>query len=150
MTARLPILVVDDSDADRYLLRRELQEASLDAEVFEAADGQDAYEFLAAHEENKGKLGDAFPPAVVFLDVNMPRMNGFAFLESFSKLQAEKDGYESVAIIMLSSSEFDSERERAMAFDCVRDFVVKGQTTPDELRAAVERAVRPGRPRQHV
>lgn len=138
VSAPLSILVVDDSEADRYLLRRELREAEIDAEVFEAGDGEEAYQILAAFDESRARFGDHFPPAIVFLDVNMPRMNGFEFLEAFTKLREGSDHYDSVVVIVFSSSEFDSERQRAIAFPCVRDFLVKGKTTKEELRAKVE------------
>jgi len=80
MTRRFRILLVDDDDNDRLLFRSALQESGLDVELFEATDGFAAINYLLGFSE----YGDRakFPyPDLVFLDLKMPGMDGFAVLK---------------------------------------------------------------------
>lgn len=138
---KVSILIVDDDELDRYLLSRDLRSGNIDAKVFECSDGTDALEFLTDYEDNRRKFGDDFPPLVIFLDINMPRLSGFDFLERFAGLRSKHEDYASCVIMMFSSSEHPSERERAFAYDYVTDFVIKGQTNPEDLREKVLKAV---------
>ena len=47
------ILIVDDSDIDRYLLKRVITKSQLPIEVFESEDGQQALDFLSSYTDNK-------------------------------------------------------------------------------------------------
>jgi DNA-binding response OmpR family regulator len=67
-----PVLVVDDDRDSRALVRRYLESA--DYRVTEAADGEDGLRQVAAE-----------PPAVVLLDLMMPGVDGFAFLDEFPR-----------------------------------------------------------------
>ncbi len=71
-------LVVDDSKVVRSVSRRILE--ALEYEVIEAEDGKVALEQARAH-----------PPSVVFLDWNMPVMDGMEFLKQFRQLKEFKD-----------------------------------------------------------
>jgi CheY-like chemotaxis protein len=63
------------------------------------------FNFLKNAEANKARLGDGFPPVVVFIDINMPRMNGFEFLDEFKKRRDENEGYDTVVFLMVTSSD---------------------------------------------
>ena len=84
---RLSILIVDDNASDRYLLKRHLEGLGFPVKFFETEDGVEALEFFKNYEKNRELYPKDYPPMIVFLDINMPRMNGFAFLEEFSKLR---------------------------------------------------------------
>ena len=47
-----PILIVDDNEVDRYILKRLIKEAKLDLTIFEKKDGQEALEFLENYESS--------------------------------------------------------------------------------------------------
>ncbi|QDV10002.1 Sensor histidine kinase TodS [Planctomycetes bacterium Poly30] len=131
-------LIIDDDQLDRYLLMRDLKRGGLDVKVFECRDGVEAIEFLSNFEANRSSQGKAFPPRILFLDINMPRVSGFGFLESFQKLRTQREEYAQCAVIMVSSSEHPDERVRALAYEGVVDFVIKGRTSAEELRAKVD------------
>lgn len=137
----IPVLIVDDSSSDRYLLTRDLQQIGLGDDIHEAVDGLEAFEFLAEYDENKAKLGERFPPVVIFLDINMPRMNGFEFLERFADLRSHADKYDTMVVLMVSSSAHLKEKEAALERDFVSDFIVKGSTSSAELSEKVRRAL---------
>tara|TARA_R110002072_G_scaffold50843_1_gene136481 strand:- start:8166 stop:8597 length:432 start_codon:yes stop_codon:yes gene_type:complete len=135
------VLIVDDSDNDRYILKRELKQIGIDSKIFESGDGQSALELLTNYEENKSAYDDEFPPTVIFLDINMPFVDGFAFLEKFSNLKKNHDMYNSIIIMMFTSSEMEAEREKALSYDCVADYLVKGEYSTDELKGKIETVV---------
>ncbi len=141
--ASASVLIVDDYEPDRYLLRRDLRKAGIEVEVFEASDGHDALEMLSSSEDDASRLDGHFPPNIIFLDINMPRVDGFAFLDAFAELRTEREALQSCVIMMFSSSEHPDDRQRALSREFVRDYIVKGQTSTDELKDKVEAALGP-------
>ena len=76
MTRKCNVLLVDDDENDRLLFCSALKGTGLDIELFEAADGYAAINYLLSAEPAQ------FPfPDVVFLDLKMPGMDGFAVLK---------------------------------------------------------------------
>ena len=131
-----PVLIVDDDEVDRYILKRLVKKSGLDLTIFEKIDGKDALEFFEDYEENRKKYPESYPPILIFLDINMPRINGIEFLEKFAKLR-EFIQIDSCVIIMLSSSEREEDKEKIMAYDFVKDYVVKGKLTAEELKTKI-------------
>ena len=101
--------------------------------MFEAEDGHVALEFMKDYEANRKKYNEKFPPIIIFLDVNMPRVTGFEFLEQFQKLKEEQNGYEDCIFMMFTSSESEIDRKKAMVFPFVKHFLVKGRFSSEDL-----------------
>ncbi|MGI9288474.1 MAG: response regulator [Pseudomonadales bacterium] len=129
---RYSILIIDDNEVDRYLLKRMLKNTTLDIVTFEKENGAEALEFLRDYVANRKRYPDDFPPLLLFLDINMPIMNGWEFLAEFAKLRVTID-LNSSTIVMLSSSNSEADYEKAKQFDFVANYIVKGQHTTDEL-----------------
>lgn len=125
------VLIIDDSEFDRYILKRQLQEEGIEA-VFEQDDGSSALAFFEDHEFNKTLYDGSFPPTVIFLDINMPNTNGFEFLEKFAKIRKNVDATKTI-IMMLSSSDLIEEKEKALKYDFVKDYIVKGTQSPKQI-----------------
>ena len=68
------LFIVDDDDIDAIALERALRKLRLLNTVRRARDGQEALNLLRA--------GEIPAPFIILLDLNMPRMNGFEFLEA--------------------------------------------------------------------
>jgi signal transduction histidine kinase/CheY-like chemotaxis protein len=116
------VLVVDDDEVSRYLVRQLLPRGSY--EIREAATAQDALE-RAAQER----------PDVVLVDLNIPTMSGFEFLERWSAAQ----GAEAAPAIVLTSMALSAEqRQRLATVSCI---VPKSELSADTLVAAIERAI---------
>ncbi|MBF7074942.1 response regulator [Glaciecola sp. MH2013] len=130
-------LIIDDSEINRYILNRQLKLVGIE-HIFENDDGSSALSFLSALEENMRTLKEKFPPTIIFLDINMPIVNGFDFLERFVEMAKEK-AYQRCKVVIYSSSSLEEDKERALSFDCVSDYLVKGDSSLDELKLVVER-----------
>jgi CheY-like chemotaxis protein len=87
------ILLADDDDDDRMLFQEALREVSRDTRLTMAIDGEQLMEVLDALLPER--------PTVLFLDLNMPRKNGFACLEELRQQEAFKD----LPIVVLSTSD---------------------------------------------
>lgn len=133
------VLIVDDNEADRYLLSRLIRRAKISDQIFEANDGLEGLDFFRNHQANAEKYGDDFPPLLVFLDINMPRVNGFEFLEAFAGLR-EEHGYDAVVLVMFTSSQLDEERDRASQFEFVKGFITKMPLDAAQLRSQLDEA----------
>lgn len=132
------LMIIDDSEADRYLLKRMIKKLKGTADIFEAADGQAALDFLMRYDENLQQFGEGFPPLLIFLDINMPIMNGFLFLEAFAKLRADNSCYASSVFTMFTSSERDEDKQKVAAYDFVKGFIVKGSESPESLQQVID------------
>lgn len=119
----IPVLLIDDSEPDRIYTGIVLSRSGLPFEVRDFESARDALALLADAPQ---------PPSLILLDINMPGMNGFAFLDAYEKLpEAHR---RNTVVVMLSSSPADSDRQRALAHAVVKDYVVKPLTVPQARR----------------
>ncbi len=131
------VLIIDDNKLDRYILKRQLKDAGIDGLIFEHDNGSSAFEFLRNYSENTTKYPEEFPPRMIFLDINMPIMNGLEFLEHFSKLRSEIDMHTTI-VIMMTSSEQEQDKAKALSFAFVRDYMTKGSFSKEMLKSQVD------------
>ena len=114
------ILLVDDDIDDNFFHKRVINKANIAEEVVECHDGQEALDFLM----NRGKYageGKPYPqPDLLFLDINMPKMNGWEFLDAYDKLPPHIQGGPVVA--MLTTSTNPKDIEKAMKYNIVKDY----------------------------
>lgn len=122
------VLIVDDSEIDRYILNRKLSRLGEDAVIIvEQQDGEEALSYLSECLKN-----DLNIPEVIFLDLNMPKMGGFEFLAKFSPMHQGSELRKS-HVMMYSSSDRKEDKLRAYGFPCVKDFLIKGELSVDDL-----------------
>ena len=104
------ILLIDDNPADNEFHKIRINKADVCNHIEIATSGKMALDYITkAAEPNEG---EAHPkPELIFLDINMPTMNGFEFLEEYKKLD---DKLKSKVVIMLTNSLNPDDQKRAM------------------------------------
>lgn len=114
------ILLVDDSTSTNFY-HKKLIEISGEAEsVFEAENGLEALDYM----NKKGKFTTSHPrPNIIFLDINMPKMDGFEFLENYAKLDDAKKA--DIIIVFLTTSNWTKDKIKAIESKLVYDFIEK-------------------------
>lgn len=120
------VMVVDDAEIDRFLAKKVLTKCAFAREVLPLESAMNALDYLSENQENKDAL-----PDLIFLDINMPKMNGFDFLEEYTKLPETVK--KKCIIVMLSSSLLSEDRELALNNPYVCQFLNK-PLTADKLK----------------
>lgn len=111
------VLLIDDSEADNVFHEIVLRRAGFAGQIAVCESGQAALDFLNAAPGNL--------PDMLLLDINMPGMNGFAFLELAAPLLRPQ---RSATVVMLSSSSMPADRSRAEAMVEVAGYLTKPLT----------------------
>ena len=97
MKGQRPILLVEDDEVDVLTVKRALRDLKVENELILAGNGEEAI----AHLRDPAKPR----PALILLDLNMPRMNGFEFLRA----ARESDLIESIPVVVLTTSRQDQD-----------------------------------------
>lgn len=103
------ILLIDDDETTNYVNTILIERAECAKEIRSVTSGHAALEYLTSVDEN----GNHPQPDLIFLDINMPIMSGWEFIEEYHKLLPEQRG--KVLVWMLSTSNNPEDRERALA-----------------------------------
>jgi CheY-like chemotaxis protein len=112
------ILLVDDDHATNHYHEIILEDWEISENICAVSSGQEALDFLLKNPQDK--------PTLIMLDVNMPIMNGFEFLEQYEQLPEEQKA--SFVIFMLTSSLHAKDVERASQFQSVNGYCEKPMT----------------------
>ena len=109
------ILLIDDNDVDTYINKYVLKQVDIAESIVAKSSAIDALEYL------KGLREDF--PEIIFLDIRMPEMDGFGFLEKYSEFPETKK--EHCRIIMLTSSNDAEDMKRAASNPYVKKYLNK-------------------------
>ena len=118
------ILLVDDDEITNFLNSQLIEGKEVAENVHTVLNGQEALDYLKKHciDRSNGERC----PSVIFLDLNMPVMDGFEFLEKFNYLEEiDKNG---LPVFILTSSENKSDVSKAERFN-VTGYISKPLTT---------------------
>lgn len=125
--SKVNILIVDDDDVAAESVVRSLRKHAMDFPVTLARDGMEALEILR-NEHNELMIDK---PYLILLDLNMPRMDGFEFLQ---EVRSDKNLHDSI-IFVLTTSDADSDRTRAYHQN-IAGYMVKSAVGPQFAKLA--------------
>lgn len=113
-TDHINILVVDDDEATNFLTKYIFNEVCVNCDL--------SFELSAESALKKLKEASVLPD-VIMLDINMPGMNGWDFLNEYQK--QDFSSRKKIAIFMLSTSVFDSDKLKSKTYPEVIDYIEK-------------------------
>ncbi|MFC6097900.1 response regulator [Flavobacterium qiangtangense] len=127
------ILCVDDDPITLMLYKMVIAKSSFTEEIITAKNGQEALDYY----DNLNVANDFCCPELVFLDLNMPVMGGWEFLDNFN--QSEYDQFnKKTKVIVLSSTIDPNDIEKSKKYPMVIDFMSK-PITKEMLEGLKER-----------
>lgn len=115
------ICIVDDDQIFQLTTTKILERVSSAKKILAFPDGQKAYQFLSGNTTNTEEL-----PDIIFLDINMPFMDGWQFLEEYTKIKPALS--KTIVIYVVSSSIAEYDIQKAKSNSNVADYIVKPVT----------------------
>ncbi len=120
------ILLIEDDKATNFIHQLAIRELGLDARIQVCLNGREGLDYLTGQGAFQG-LGKVSRPGIIFLDINMPLMDGWEFLEAYDLLDDNQKA--DIVVVMVSSSTNPDDHKRALRRDVVSGFVNKPLTT---------------------
>lgn len=114
------ILLVDDERIFHFLSTKIIEVSGVACEVHSAYDGKEALALI----------DDGLNPDFIFVDLDMPTMNGFQFIEAYKQTSNANS-----KVVVLSSSVTDDERKKALAIGA--DVYMGKPLTENDVRSLV-------------
>jgi CheY-like chemotaxis protein len=124
------ILLVDDDGISNHLHKMLIEDLTIAEEIGVAYDGEEALDVIEDYYKDKASENN---DVLVLMDINMPGMDAFDFLNIFNSRQ---DRFKNLHIVLLSSSLSLKDKERAMEYQ-VLDYMTK-PLTEDKLLKLVD------------
>lgn len=125
------VLLIDDDEINNMLNARLIRKAGLSQSIDTALNGQEGLDYL------ESCVKEDFPD-LIFLDIHMPVMDGFEFLEAYKK--RFKSHHHTIILMMLTTSVLESDRNKALDSMLVKEFINKPLTSSklEEIIARLE------------
>jgi CheY-like chemotaxis protein len=108
------VLLVDDDEATNFLAELALRSLDIVGQIEVASDGLVAYEWIKQNN----------CPDIIFLDIRMPRMDGFDFLDNITRMNVCNHA----KIVMLTSSTRLEDKKKALTYNAVVEYIEKPLT----------------------
>jgi two-component system, chemotaxis family, chemotaxis protein CheY len=112
------VALVDDDNIFRFTASKTMELKGLAETILEFEHAEDALKYLRENSTDLDKL-----PDYIFLDINMPYMDGWMFMDEFHTFM--KDLTKSISIYIVSSSIDPRDIERAKSLEGVKDYIIK-------------------------
>lgn len=109
------VLLIDDDDGTNFLNNRLINSTNLVENIVIASNGEEAIDYLTT------SINEKHPqPELILLDINMPLMNGWEFMEVYNNLEEHQKA--KIVIVMLSTSLNPDDKLRAKDIQNINDF----------------------------
>src|SRR6478609_8398410 len=130
------ILLIDDDEPTNFINELVIKKANCTHKIVAKQGAREALEYLRSQED-----GEHPCPDLIFLDINMPAMNGWDFLEEYRKLDEKQKGR--IVIVMLTTSLNPDDEEKARGIKEINDF--KSKPLTKEILEEILKKYYPGR-----
>lgn len=127
------IFLVDDDDLYVFLTKKIVEPTKLVGQINVFGNGKSAIDFIRENAANPGLL-----PDIILLDINMPVLDGWGFLEDYTLLMPELS--KKIILYIVSSSISPHDVEKAKGIKAVSDFIMK-PFTKEKFLNVVEKYV---------
>lgn len=114
--SKINLLVIDDDDINIFIISKIVEKTGYDVEICAKHNGQLAIDYIKELVSNNKPL-----PQLVLIDINMPILNGWEFIEAYEALGLEVNN----DMYMLSSSVYENDIEKAKSYKSVKGFISK-------------------------
>jgi CheY-like chemotaxis protein len=118
MSRPLIIFIVDDDEIYKYTMTKTIERQKIAKKILTFSDGEEAINFMI---DNVGNSIDL--PDIIFLDINMPIMDGFQFMEEYVLLKPRIG--KKIVIYMVKSSVDPIDIDRAKKISEISNYIVK-------------------------
>ncbi|GGH74423.1 MAG: response regulator [Bacteroidetes bacterium] len=112
------ICIIDDDEVYQYTATKSIKSSSVVKRVLVFGDGEEAFNYLNENLGVREKL-----PDIIFLDINMPYMDGWEFMEQFVKIKPKLS--KPITVYMISSSVVPDDIEKANSISDISDYIIK-------------------------
>lgn len=129
------IMLIDDNKVDNFFHERVIRKNGAADEILIKESGAEALDYLK-------KGSEILQPELIFLDINMPGMDGWEFLEHYRNLDTNLQN--AMIVVMLTTSENPDDKARATTQGMLADFKSK-PLTKDMLEEVLEKFYRENR-----
>lgn len=110
--------IIDDDQIYQLVMKRAIEQSGMVKDVLQFYDGEEAIKYFKEKQHSPEAL-----PELILLDINMPYMDGWQFLDEFIKIPF-KDGYKRT-IYIVSSSSTTEDLNKAKEYEVVSGYHVK-------------------------
>lgn len=119
------VMLIDDNEIDNFINQKMIEGCNFADKVYVHTSGRSALEFLQNIDRNENFPRELIPQ-VIFLDISMPMMDGFQFVDEFEKLS--NNIREGVKIMLLTSSINPLDQQKSTSIATIANYMNKPLT----------------------
>ena len=116
------VMLIDDNEIDNLINQKMIEASGITEHIYIHTGARSAIEFLKNMEKLRD-TGQNVLPELIFLDIDMPLMDGFQFLDEFEKLETETKNH--CNVVMLTSSISPADVNKSKKYEYVKKYINK-------------------------